>query len=122
MAFESGVVISSGEARIIVRLADGTEIECQVDTGFNGALMLPRELTEALNLSITGQEPVGWIGETRVMLDISRVRIKWLGSERDAEVIINEGTETLIGTELFIGTRLRIDYVAKTVFIETVEA
>lgn len=120
MAYESGVVTNNGEALVIVRLVDGREVECQVDTGFNGALMLPRVLADDLNLVIKGREPVGWIGQTRELLDISSVRIKWLGVECEAEVIINEGGESLIGTELFIGMRLTIDYAARTVMIESV--
>jgi hypothetical protein len=47
--------------------------------------------------------------------DISLVTVRWLGEERDAEVLISEGNDSLIGTELLRATQLTIDYAACTV-------
>lgn len=122
MVYESGVVNDEGEARLVIRLADGAEIECLIDTAFDGALMLPRAFTTLLQMPVTDQTEVMWVDETRVRRDIGRLRIKWLGAEYDAEVIVNEGDDSLIGTLLLSGTRLTIDYVARTVLIEQVES
>ncbi len=122
MVYESGVVNDEKEARLVIRLADGAEIECLVDTAFDGALMLPRAFTTMLQMSVTDQTEVMWVDETRVRRDIGRLRIKWLGTEYDAEVIVNEGEDSLLGTLLLSDTRLTIDYVTRTVLIEQVES
>jgi hypothetical protein len=44
-----------------------------------------------------------------------------LSAEYDAEVIVNEGDDSLLGTLLLAGTRLTIDYVARTVLVEKLE-
>ena len=42
MPYEFGSVTASREAYLLVRFADGEAVECLIDTGFNGQLMLPR--------------------------------------------------------------------------------
>jgi clan AA aspartic protease len=121
MVCESGAVNDKGEARLVVRLVDGTEIECVIDTAFDGVLMLPRAFTEMLKMSVTDQTDVTWFDDTRVRRDVGRLRIRWLSAEYDAEVIVNEGDDSLLGTLLLAGTRLTIDYVARTVLVEKLE-
>ncbi len=121
MEYESGAVTNKSEARVFVRLADGSEIECVIDTAFDGALMLPRPLIEGLNLPMIDPIQVGWFGDTGMTMDACEGRIRWLGLEREVEILINDGHDALIGTLLLEGTRLTIDYVTRTVLIESVE-
>ena len=55
MAYESGEVNSSREALVKIRLGGGEGPECVIDTGFNGALMLPRLLIDRLGIPIRGR-------------------------------------------------------------------
>jgi clan AA aspartic protease len=121
MACEFGEVNSKSEARLLVRLADGAEFECLIDTAFDGVLMLPRAFTELLKMPVTDQTNVTWFDGTQVRRDVGTLRIRWLGAEYNAEVIVNDGDDALIGTLLLEGTRLTIDYMARTVLIESVE-
>ncbi len=43
--------------------------------------------------------------------------LKWLDELREIEMIVGEGNDALIGTELLTGTTLKIDYVGKVVTI-----
>jgi len=117
MPQESGSVSPSLEARILIRLIDREHVECIVDTGFDGALMLSRDLVDGLDLPILGGEEIKLAGNVRTWADISLATVRWLGEERDAQILVSDGSDSLIGTELLRGTRLTIDYAAATVSI-----
>jgi clan AA aspartic protease len=121
MGYESGAVTDKDEARLLVRIAGGSELECVIDTAFNGALMLPRMLIEDLKLPMIDRIQVGWIGDEGMIMDACEGRLVWLGLEREVEILINDGNDALLGALLLEGTRLTIDYVARTVLIETVD-
>jgi len=76
-------------------------------------------IVERLGLSILGREPVGWVNKTAAEMDIGLARIVWLGEEREVEVIVGDGDDALIGTELLENTRVFLDYVARTVSVES---
>jgi len=56
MATESGRITSAREPILTIRLADDVTVECVVDTGFTGALMLPREIIERSSVPIIGKK------------------------------------------------------------------
>src|SRR5262249_42859978 len=114
---ESGSVSHSLEARILIRFGDRAHVECIIDTGFDGALVLPRDLVDSLGLPILGGEEIELVGDLRAWVNISLGNVRWLGEDRDAEILISEGNDCLIGTELLCGTRLTIDYAGGTVSI-----
>jgi len=117
MPQESGSVSPSLEARILIGLADREHVERIIDTGFDGALVLPRDLVVSLGLPILGGEEIELVGGLLSWADISLATVRWLGEEREAEILITESPDHLIGTELLQGTRLTIDYVGRTVSI-----
>lgn len=110
MALESGRVNSYKEGLVLIRLADGAAIECVVDTGFDGGLMLPRAFVSQIQIPTIGELTFEMVGGARMSAEIGITNIKWLGELREVEVIVSEGDDALIGTELLIGTTLIIDY------------
>lgn len=52
MPQESGSVNSLREATVEIRFVGGHEFECVVDTGFDGALMVPASVAKRFGLSI----------------------------------------------------------------------
>jgi clan AA aspartic protease len=84
-----------------------------IDTGFNGGLVLPRAEAVRLNLTVLGRVPIGG-GRSRQIADITELEIEWMSKSRTIEVIISDGDDSLLGTELLDGSRLIIDYVAHT--------
>jgi predicted aspartyl protease len=58
MAEEKGLVNENLEAVLEVRLTDGAAIECVLDTGFNGSLLLPKSFAEENSLPFVGTEKV----------------------------------------------------------------
>jgi len=116
MAHESGWVNPSLEAIVRLRFLDGAEHTFVVDTGFSGALMMPRSIVESFGLIIVGSEEMK-LAEGKIEMESALAKVIWLGEERDAQVHITKD-ESLLGTELLRGTCLTIDYVALTVSID----
>ena len=117
MGHESGSVNSSREALIEVRLSSGEAIVCVVDTGFDGGLMLPRAVCDQLQFPIVGRLAFEMVGGTRLFARVGLANIDWLGEVRQIEIVVSEGNDALIGTELLTGTILTIDYIGKVVTI-----
>ena len=112
MAREDGSVNAQLEAWLRIQTTNGELIECLIDTGFNGALVLPRAEATRLNLTVLGRVPIIGVGRARQIADIAELEIEWLGQSRAVEVIISDGDDSLLGTELLDGSRLVLDYVA----------
>ena len=117
MAREDGSVNAQLEAWLRVQSTNGEIIECLIDTGFNGALVLPRSEAVRLNLTVLGRVSIIGVGRARQIADIAELEIEWLGQSRAVEVIISDGDDSLLGTELLDGSRLVVDYVAYTVTV-----
>ena len=121
MALESGRVNSYREALVLIRFRDRAATECIVDTGFDGGLMLPRAFLLQIHTPIIGELTFEMVGGTTMSAEVGLIEIDWLGSLRQVEVIISEGNDALVGTELLIATTLVIDYRSNSLAISTRE-
>ena len=121
MALEAGRVNSHREALVVVRFRDGAEIECLLDTGFDGGLMLPREFVSQIQFATIGELTFEMVGGARMSAEVGLTDIEWLGGLRQVEVIVSAGNDSLIGTELLIATTLIIDYPASSLTISSRE-
>lgn len=115
MAEETGRVSATREALLRLRLTAGETVECLVDTGFTGALVLPQGLVARLGLPVVGREVFEMVGGRQFVAGVALAEIEWLGATKTVRVIVSE--DTLLGTELLDGTRLVIDYVGHTLTI-----
>ena|SRR5438552_15075847 len=104
MGLESGRVNSFREALVSVRFQDAAAIECVVDTGFDGGLMLPREFVSQIQLPIIGELTFEMVGGATISAEVGLADIVWLEGLRQVEVLVSEGEDALIGTELLIAT------------------
>ena len=112
MAREEGSVNAQLEAWLRIHATNGETIECLIDTGFNGSLMLSRSEATRLGLTVLGRVPIIGVGRARSIADIAELEVEWLGKSQPVEVIISDGDDSLLGTEMLDGSRLVIDYVA----------
>jgi clan AA aspartic protease len=117
MAREDGSVNARREPWLRVRTADGETLDCLIDTGFDGALVLPRSEATRLNLTVLGRVPIIGVGKIRAIVDIAELEVEWLGESRAVEVIISSADDSLLGTELLDGSRLIVDYINYTVTV-----
>jgi clan AA aspartic protease len=117
MLEESGSVNAFREAIAEIRFAQGESFECVIDTGFDGALILPASFIQQLNLPIVARLAFELVGGARMTADVALGDIEWLGQRRTVEVILSNGDDALIGTEMLDGATLVIDYVNRSVSI-----
>jgi clan AA aspartic protease len=114
---ESGKVNVQLEPCIFVEFENGKNVELLIDTGFSGAVCLPRSLMSELELKKVSEEEICGIGLHREIVDIALTKIIWFGQQIEIEVLINDGDDRLLGSELLDGKVLRINYRNKKVSI-----
>ena len=119
MATESGRITSVREPILTIRLADDVTVECVVDTGFSGALMLPREIIERSSAPIIGKETFQLVSGRFIVASLALVEMDWLGQRQLVRGVISDGPDALIGTELLDRKRLVIDYIRDQVTLTT---
>jgi clan AA aspartic protease len=119
MAKETDRATATREALLRLQLSAGETVECMVNTGFTGALVLPQALVTRLNLPVVGREVFEMVGGRQFIASVAFADMEWLGETRTVRVIISE--DTLLGTELLDGTRLTIDYVDHTLSVSDEE-
>jgi len=114
---ESGKVNEQREPCIFVEFENGKNVELLIDTGFNGSLCLPRSLMPELELKKISEEEIFGIGLHTEVIDIALAKIIWFGRETEIEILINDGDDRLLGSELLDGKILRINYRNKNLSI-----
>jgi clan AA aspartic protease len=119
MASTSGKINSAREPILTVHLANDVTVPGVVDTGFTGALMLPREIIERSNDPIIGRETFQLVSGRFIVASLALIQIDWLGQQRLVRVVISDGSDALIGAELLDGNRLIVDYVRDEVTLTT---
>ncbi len=118
---ESGKVNENLEPVITLELTNGAKIDCLVDTGFNGALFLPREFIEANDLISFGEQEFNSVAQAEThFAEVFVADVKWLGEEIEVGIIVSEYGSALIGAGMMLGAKLEIDYAASSVVIEKV--
>lgn len=110
MVKASGRVNELAEACVYVSLQDGRAVECVIDTGFNGWLSFPQKMVAELQLPIVGREKIVMLGRRKIFCPIAVAAIVWLGKSFNVNVIVNDGEDVLLGTQLLADSILRINY------------
>jgi clan AA aspartic protease len=120
MEIVKGRVTERLEALVSVRFVSGSEVECLVDTGATCALVLPHEIVDEMGLPSVGYaEEIEMVGGEFTTAELVFGQVEWLGEVLPVEVIVKD--DRILGTELLHGTKLIIDYRARTVAISREE-
>jgi clan AA aspartic protease len=85
------------------------EIDCVIDTGFEGALTLPPDIVAALGLPYVTRISANLANDMNVMTRIHQATIIWHGIEREVAVLAM-GRRPLIGTALIEDYHLSVDF------------
>lgn len=117
MAQEKGIVNGNLEAVLQVEFTNGSTIECAIDTGFNGWLLLPRVFVEENSMRFIGLEKVTMVEENEIFVETALAKVKWLEQEKTTKILVSETDESLIGTQMLVNSVLEIDYENLTVLI-----
>ena len=115
MAQEKRIVNENLEAVLKVKFTNGSTIECAIDTGFNGWLLLPRSFIEENSIRFIGLEKVTMVEENEIFVETALAKVKWLDEEFSTKILVSETDESLIGTQMLVNAVLEIDYENLTV-------
>ncbi|MBN4005889.1 clan AA aspartic protease [Nostoc sp. LPT] len=85
------------------------EIECVVDTGFEGTLTLPPDIVAALDLPYVTRIRANLADDSNVMTRLHLATIIWHGMEREV-VVLAMARRPLIGTALIEDYHLSVDF------------
>ncbi len=105
-----GAVNDNLQAFLTIKLTNGAVINCLIDTGFDGALVLPRDFVQNNSILIVGDETFTAAEGNEFTAEMGLAEINWLGDIFAFRVLVSEVGDALIGTELFDETLLEIDY------------
>ncbi len=95
---------------IVLRLVDSdVQIECVVDTGFEGFLTLPLATIAELSLPYAGRINANLADSSNVSTEVYWGTLLWNGTEREIAVL-GLGHRPLIGTALLEGYHFSVDF------------
>ncbi|MCY7381245.1 MAG: clan AA aspartic protease [Microcoleus sp. CAN_BIN18] len=108
---QGNVVGLQARIGVILRLPENLDIEidCVVDTGFEGFLTLPSAVITKLGLHYLGQINAKLADNSNVATNVYLATILWNGVEKDVAVL-GMGRRPLIGTALLEDYHLSIDF------------
>jgi len=114
-----GAITTAGVPRISVTLA-GQSWPAIIDTGFNGDLELPLNLSPLVNARFLYRARSLLAGGQSIDEDLYRIDFPFDGQTIVAEATFVPGGEILIGTHLLRQHRLEMNFVAKPLLLERV--
>ena len=117
MAEEKGLVNENLEAVLRIKLQNNAVIDCVIDTGFNGSLLLPRKFVEENSMTFLGLEKVELVEKISAEIETALAEINWFDEKISILIYVSETGDSLIGTEMLIDSLLEIDYRNLTVKI-----
>ncbi len=108
---QGNVVGLQARIGVILRLPENLDIEidCVVDTGFEGFLTLPSAVITKLGLHYLGQINAKLADNSNVATNVYLATILWNGVEKDVAAL-GMGHRPLIGTALLEDYHLSIDF------------
>ena len=110
----TGIVNSQLEPtiKLLVSGPDGRQlIEAVIDTGYNGALALSRELIASLGLAFLTSNRAELADGTEILLDVFDGEVEWNGELRSI-LVDSGGPVALVGLELLHGFELNMAVVS----------
>jgi clan AA aspartic protease len=117
MAQEKGFVTNDLESVLTLKLANGSKIECAIDTGFNGTFLLPRNFVEENSMRFVGTEEITMVEQNTTLVETALAKIDWMNEQFTIQILVSENDECLIGTQMLVDSKLEIDYKDLTVKI-----
>jgi clan AA aspartic protease len=108
----NGTVVGlQARIRVVIRSPrySDVELDCVVDTGFEGALTLPPTVVRELGLPYVTDINANLANNSDILANVHLATILWMGVERNVAVLAM-GRRPLIGTALLEDYHLGIDF------------
>ena len=99
---------------------DPAPVHAWVDTAFDGHFVFSSKLIEDLGLETLVETEAVHADGTKVTLETFVAYLDWFGELIPVQVVANEGQFPLLGTALLEKCKLTVDYVSKTVELDSV--
>jgi predicted aspartyl protease len=115
----TGEVDESGTPILRLSIA-GREWIATIDTGFNGDLELPEELSHHFSTKYAGESSTTLAGGKVIEEDLYGITFPFDGRMVEVEVAFARTEGILIGTRLLREHRLEVNFVSRTVSLERV--
>lgn len=108
---EGRVVGLQARVDLVLRLPGqpDLQIECVIDTGFEGALTLPPGAVMALHLPYLTHLAANLADDTDIQVDVYGATVLWDGRTQEVAVLAL-GQRPLVGTALLAGYHLGVDF------------
>ena len=110
----NGKVTANKEAVIALEVIGSNrkkeKIEAVIDTGFDGYLTLPSNLSSRLELQLAGSRRATLGDGNVVVLDTCFAKTLWHGQEREV-LVLQSDSVPLVGMSLLYGNRLILDVI-----------
>ena len=104
-----GFVDEHGCPRIFFQSITGQKLSLVVDTGFNGALCLPKYLIQELDLQHMGTYEIELADGSVVLSQIYSGEIIWFRKKKEIIAHATESKVGLVGTQLLHGVYFEMD-------------
>ena len=91
---------------------------CVVDTGFNGKIWVPEQLSKDQVFEPVGSEYLGLADGSVIAVALAMVTIDWFGQAEALSAIVGGAGDPPLGTALLVGCRLEVDFVEGSVRVE----
>ncbi len=120
-----GEFTAAGQVQVTITVGNGLDdpidVAAIVDTGFMGALLLPRSLVTRLQLPQVNQEELRLANGSIVRFSVHEVVVLWQEEERVVQAHAADG-DVLVGIELLRGNVGTFEFIdGGTVTIEAAE-
>lgn len=93
-------------------------VDALMDTGFNGDLMLPKELVQEAGLPYLGDVACMTASGETVSVDVYTGSMRWLGSQMRIRILAGPGSAMLLGMGLLRNARLVMQPSTRTLDID----
>ncbi|MBI1972518.1 hypothetical protein HYS50_00760 [Candidatus Woesearchaeota archaeon] len=94
------------------------EIECLVDTGFNGSLLLPLQKIQEMKLNPVAVAHYALVDGSQVESQIFETVIDWFGMKKRASVVGSASDFCLVGMELLRNAKIVMEAKKEILIIE----
>ena len=84
------------------------EVQAVIDTGFNGSLCLPEQMTEELEMPFLHSRRIRLADDREAVVRVHQAKLDWDGVRRTVAATAS-GTTALVGMQLMTDHRLEMD-------------
>lgn len=115
---QNGEINDNLQPIVSVKLTNGATVNCLLDTGFDGTIILPRDFVENNSMLMLGSDILIAAEQQEFEIETAIAEINWLGDEFQVRIYVSEHNEAIIGVEMLVECVVTIDFINSKVAID----